>query len=332
MKRIYKVYKKTVSIVNETPTAMYENLVGSRKGFLLESYDKNYDRYTFLGEPEELISSEGESLVITKKSGEREVRRGNPLALLKEYYDEFEIHKENDELNFSGGLVGNVGYDFIRYSEKLPEKNPDEIGIETIQLMLMKAFIVMDYVAETLTAVVLEEETEEGRKRAGVTAEELIRRAMHPERTEGGCDSRCEADTGHGSEEAEQPEGGKRDGVIRKKSDTPETYSAKVEKIRHYIREGHIFQTVLSQRWTVETGRDGFSLYKELRELNPSPYLYYFQFGNFEVIGSSPEMLVKQQGKRVFTCPIAGTRPRGKTAEEDEALRRELLADEKERA
>lgn len=332
MKRIYKVYKKTVSIVNETPTAMYENLVGSRKGFLLESYDKNYDRYTFLGEPEELISSEGESLVITKKSGEREVRRGNPLALLKEYYDEFEIHKENDELNFSGGLVGNVGYDFIRYSEKLPEKNPDEIGIETIQLMLMKAFIVMDYVAETLTAVVLEEETEEGRKRAGVTAEELIRRAMHPEQTEGGCDSRCEADTGHGMKEAAQPEGGKRDGVIRKKSDTLAAYSAKVEKIRHYIREGHIFQTVLSQRWTVETGRDGFSLYKELRELNPSPYLYYFQFGDFEVIGSSPEMLVKQQGKRVFTCPIAGTRPRGKTAEEDEALRRELLADEKERA
>ncbi len=355
MKRIYKVYKKTVSIVNETPTAMYENLVGSRKGFLLESYDKNYDRYTFLGEPEELISSEGDSLVITKKSGEREVRRGNPLALLKEYYDEFEIHKENDELNFSGGLVGNVGYDFIRYSEKLPEKNPDEIGIETIQLMLMKAFIVMDYVAETLTAVVLEKETEEGRKRAGVTAEEMIRRAMHPERTEGGCDSRCEEDTGHVTKEVAQPEGGcericaeedtqrktektalaegaKRDGVIRKKSDTPEAYSAKVEKIRHYIREGHIFQTVLSQRWTVETGRDGFSLYKELRELNPSPYLYYFQFGDFEVIGSSPEMLVKQQGKRVFTCPIAGTRPRGKSEEEDEALRRELLADEKERA
>ena len=98
MKRIYKVYKKTVSIVNETPTAMYENLVGSRKGFLLESYDKNYDRYTFLGEPEELISRRGSRL--SSQSGEREVRRGNPLALLKEYYDEFEIHKENDELNF----------------------------------------------------------------------------------------------------------------------------------------------------------------------------------------------------------------------------------------
>ena len=312
MKRIYKVYKKTVSIVNETPTAMYENLVGSRKGFLLESYDKNYDRYTFLGEPEELISSEGESLVITKKSGEREVRRGNPLALLKEYYDEFEIHKENDELNFSGGLVGNVGYDFIRYSEKLPEKNPDEIGIETVQLMLMKEFIVVDHVAETLTAVILESDDETGKETAAKKAAELIKTAMQEQKE---------------SEVRLFP-----DGVITKKSDTLEEYSEKVNKIKQYIRDGHIFQTVLSQRWTIATGQDGFDLYCELRELNPSPYLYYFNFGDFEVIGSSPEMLVKQQGNRVFTCPIAGTRPRGKTKEEDDRLHRELLADEKERA
>ena len=312
MKRIYKVYKKTVSIVNETPTAMYENLVGSRKGFLLESYDKNYDRYTFLGEPEELISSEGESLVITKKSGEREVRRGNPLALLKEYYDEFEIHKENDELNFSGGLVGNVGYDFIRYSEKLPEKNPDEIGIETVQLMLMKEFIVVDHVAETLTAVILESDDETGKETAAKKAAELIKTAMQEQKE---------------SEVRLFP-----DGVITKKSDTLEEYSEKVNKIKQYIRDGHIFQTVLSQRWTIATGQDGFDLYCELRELNPSPYLYYFNFGDFEVIGSSPEMLVKQQGNKVFTCPIAGTRPRGKTKEEDDRLHRELLADEKERS
>ena len=105
-----------------------------------------------------------------------------------------------------------------------------------------------------------------------------------------------------------------------------------VEQIKQYIRDGHIFQTVLSQRWTIATGQDGFDLYCELRELNPSPYLYYFNFGDFEVIGSSPEMLVKQQGNKVFTCPIAGTRPRGKTKEEDDRLHRELLADEKERA
>lgn len=315
MKRVLKVYKKTVSIVNETATEMYENLVGAGKGFLLESYDKNYDRYTFLGaEPEEIITAEDNALIITKRGGEVERRSGNPLLLLKEYYDEFDIRKENDELNFSGGLVGNVGYDFIRYTERIPEDNPDEIGIGTIQLMLMKEFILVDHVAETLTAVVLAEDTEEGKMQALEKAAELIRRAMQK------------------VEKVAEKKEIIRDGIICKKSDTLESYSAKVERIKHYIREGHIFQTVLSQRWTVETGQEGFDFYKELRELNPSPYLYYFNFGSFEIIGSSPEMLVKQQGKRVFTCPIAGTRPRGKTPEQDEALKQELLADEKERA
>lgn len=313
MKRIYRVYKKTVSIVNETATGMYRNLVGKKKGFLLESYDKNYDRYTFFGvEPEEIISSKGQSLVITKKDGIKDIRKGNPLVLLKEYYNEFEIRKDNEELNFSGGLVGSVGYDFVRYSEVLPEENPDEIGIETIQLMLMKEFIVVDHVAETLTAVILESDDEAGKAAAEKKAAKLIETAM---------------------QEQKEPEVRLvPDGVITKKSDTLEEYSRKVNKIKQYIRDGHIFQTVLSQRWTIETGQDGFDLYCELRELNPSPYLYYFNFGDFEVIGSSPEMLVKQQGKRVFTCPIAGTRPRGKTKEEDDALHKELLADEKERA
>lgn len=313
MKRIYKVYKKTVSIVNETATGMYRNLVGEKKGFLLESYDKNYDRYTFFGaEPEELISSKGNALVITKRDGSSEVREGNPLELLKEYYNEFEIRKENDELNFSGGLVGSVGYDFIRYTEQLPDENLDEIGIETIQMMLMKEFILVDHVAETLSAIVLEADNEEGRLLAMQKAEEMIGEAMEGENKE---------------EQNFSP-----DGVIVKKSDTLEEYSRKVEQIKNYIREGHIFQTVLSQRWAIETGQSGFTLYEKLRELNPSPYLYYFNFGEFEIIGSSPEMLVKQQGKRVFTCPIAGTRPRGKTKEEDKRLSEELLADEKERA
>lgn len=180
MKRIYRVYKKTVSIVNETSTGMYENLVNMKNGtpqlgFLLESYDKNYDRYTFMGaDPEEIISSEKNALVIRKRDGRKEVREGNPLERLREYYSEFEIRKSNDELNFSGGLVGNIGYDFIRYTEDLPEKNPDEIGISTIQMMLMKEFIVVDHVAETLTAVVLETDDEEGKKRAEEKAEQNI--------------------------------------------------------------------------------------------------------------------------------------------------------------
>ncbi|WP_075721386.1 anthranilate synthase component I [Roseburia sp. 499] len=314
MKRILRVYKRTVSIVNETAIGMYEKLAGGKKGFLLESYDKNYDRYTIFGaEPEEIITSRGNALVI-KHGEQEEVREGNPLELLKEYYNEFEIRKDVDGLSFNGGLVGNLGYDFVRYSEQLPDENPDEIGIETVQMILMTKFIVVDHVAETLTAVVLEEDSEEGKKRAKMLADEMIQEVRTV-----GSQKNTERKFVH-------------DGKIVKKSDTLEQYSKKVEKIKEYIREGHIFQTVLSQRWTIETGQEGFELYKELRELNPSPYLYYFNYGGFEVIGSSPEMIVKQQGGRVFTCPIAGTRKRGKDVEEDAVLKADLLGDEKERA
>lgn len=316
--RKLRVYKKTVSIVNETAIGMYENVVGSKKGFLLESYDKNYDRYTFFGaEPDEIIQSRGNSLVITRKNGAEEIREGNPLEKLKEYYSEFEIIKENDELNFSGGLVGNLGYDFIRYAEVLPDNNPDEIGIETVQLMLMTRFLVVDHVAETLTAIVLDEDSEAGKEGAMLIADELIQRARKDN-----VDNRSDAPKNKFVH----------DGVIVKQSDTLEEYSSKVNKIKEYIKEGHIFQTVLSQRWTIETKQSGFDLYKELRELNPSPYLYYFNYGDFEVIGSSPEMIVKRQGNRVFTCPIAGTRKRGRNPEEDKLIKQDLLSDEKEKA
>ena len=276
MKRRLRVYKKTVSIVNETATGMYESLTGDKKGFLLESYDKNYDRYTFFGcEPEEIITSKGNSLVIQKADGSEEIREGNPLERLKEYYSEFDIVKDNEELSFSGGLVGNLGYDFVRYAEVLPDNNPDEIGIETIQMMLMTKFIMVDHVAETLTGVVLGEDSEAGRKAALEEAEAMITKAR-----------------AHAGEQ--KPKTFVHDGVIVHQSDTLEQYCEKVDKIKHYIKEGHIFQTVLSQRWTVQTGQSGFDLYKELRELNPSPYLYYFNFGDFEIIGSSPEMIVKQ--------------------------------------
>ncbi len=315
MKRILKVYKKTTSIINETPTRMYWNLAGDKKGFLLESYDKNYDMFTLFGaEPEEIITSRRQALVISRADGSEEVREGNPHDLLKAYYDEFEIRKENDELAFSGGLVGNLGYDYVRYTEQLPDDNPDEIGIETIQMMLMTRFLVMDHIAETMTAVVLEEDSAEGKARALQTAEELLRKALTTRKADST------------KEEALH------DGRIVDRTDSPEEYGRKVERIKYYIREGHVFQTVVSQRWTIETGQSGFALYRQLRELNPSPYLYYFNYGDFEVIGSSPEMIVKQQGKRVYTCPIAGTRPRGATQEEDIALTEELLADEKELA
>lgn len=177
--RNLKAYKKTVSVVNESAMSMYENLGREKIGFLLESYDKDYDRYTFMGvEPEELIQSRWQSIVITKRDGSTEVMEGNPVDKLKEYCNLFHVEKEAGELAFGGGLVGSLGYDYIRYTEELPDDNPDEIGIETIQLMLTTRFIVVDHVAETLSGVVLDEPTEEGKKRALKEAEELIDRAL----------------------------------------------------------------------------------------------------------------------------------------------------------
>ena len=315
MKRRLRAYRKTVSIVNEKAISMFEGIARNKKCFLLESYDKEYDRYSFFGiDPEEIISSKGRSLTITKADGSVEVREGNPLELLKEYYDEFEVVKDEGELAMIGGLVGSLAYDFIRYSEDLPDDDPDDIGIETIQLMLTKEFIIIDHRAETMTGVALEEDTEEGRAIGEQKAADLV------------------ALVRSNMKDSETPQKFVHDGRIVHKTDTLEEYSAKVDRIKHYIKEGHIFQTVLSQRWTIETEHDGLTLYKELRELNPSPYLYYFNFGDFEIIGSSPEMLVKQTDNKVFTCPIAGTRRRGRDEEEDQLLRDELLQDEKERA
>lgn len=314
MKRIRRAYTKTVSIINETAVDIYHSFVGKQIGFLLESYDKNYDRYVFMGkDPEELISSGKDRLVIHRKDGNHTELSGNPMDLLKAYYSDFEIRQEEGiPLAFAGGLVGALGYDFVRYREKLPDNNPDEIGIGTIQLMLVTEFLSIDHMAETMTAVVIEEDNEEGKKRAQSRLEAMMEEALSGEKKE---------------KTPFVP-----DGRIIRQSDTPEQYAAKVEKIKKYIVDGHVFQTVLSQRWTVETGQDGFAMYQELREINPSPYMYYFNFGEFEIIGSSPEMVVKHRDRVVTTCPIAGTRPRGSSPEEDKMLEKSLLADPKERA
>ncbi len=312
--RRLKAYRKTISIVNETTVELYENLVGRENGFLLESYDKFNGRYSIFGKkPEAIITSSRDGLIIHKSNGEVTVKEGNPYIRLKEFYSEFHVEKEDGDLAFAGGLVGSIGYDFIRYVEELPDTNEDAIGIETIQLMLVTEFVVIDHEAETLSGVVLEEDTKEGRIRAAGRIQTLLVETMN------GCHH-------------ESKEEFIQDGIIIEKTDSIDQYGKKVERIKEYIKEGHIFQTVLSQRWTVQTKQDGFTLYKRLRVLNPSPYLYYFKFSDFEIIGSSPEMLVKKTGEKVQTCPIAGTRKRGSTKEDDERLKKELLEDEKERA
>ena len=200
MKKVLRAYKKTVSIVNETAIWMYENLGSDRIGFLMESNEKESGKYTFMGvDPQALVQSQKDGLVITENNGNVTKLKGNPLVLLKEYFSSFEVHSDD--------------------TENLPDDNEDEIGIETIQLMLALKFIAIDHMAETVTAVVLDEDNEEGKKRALAEAEKLIDEA----RTPGNENKKsCEIKNHH-------------DGVIIKKSDTLEQYSEKVNKIKEYI-------------------------------------------------------------------------------------------------
>lgn len=314
-----KAFKKTVSIVAETAVDIYKSYVGSEVGFLLESYDKNNDRYVFLGRnPEALITSNHDKgLCIRWNDGRVEMLDGNPVELLKKFYSRYDIVKEEGDFPFLGGLVGAFGYDYVRYQEVLPDNNPDEIGLDTIQLMLVTEYITIDLVAQTMSFVTIQDCTKQGEALAQTRLNELSNTVKHAYASYMAKDKAIDT---------------QKDGVIVNRTDTLEQYSEKVEKIRAYIREGHIFQTVLAQRWTVQTQTDGFTLYERLREKNPSPYMYYLKFPEFEVIGSSPEMIVKEKRGIVETCPIAGTRPRGKDDAMDAALIKDLLADEKERA
>lgn len=314
-----RAYKKTVSIVTETAVDIYQSYVGEKTGFLLESYDKDNGRYVFLGRnPEAILTSNGDQgLLIQYVDGRREELQGNPVELLKTFYSRYEITKEEGELPFLGGLVGAFGYDYVRYQEVLPDANPDEIGLDTIQLMLVMEYITIDHVAETMTFVTLKDDNKQGQEEAEIRLQQMAEEVKNAYEIFQNQKKQLDLE---------------RDGIVIKRSDTLPEYCEKVEKIKHYIREGHIFQTVLSQRWTVDSGKNGFILYQRLRERNPSPYMYYFKFPTFEVIGSSPEMIVKEKRGIVETCPIAGTRPRGKDEAQDELLIQDLLADEKERA
>lgn len=351
-KRKMKIYMKTVEFaVDDQAIQIYKNYVGNSNGFMLESYEEinqvnneaDYDnihnitnaknnRFTIIGsDVDEIIHSDKNSLVIEKKDGEKEVRKGNPYKLLKQYYEEFDIlnledFKKETNFNFSGGLVGSLGFDFIRYIDKIPNTLEDKLGIERIQLMFSSRILVIDHYKRTLNAIVLYDPYSHKEKNISTVADYMIIKARF------GKEIKEENDILNTENYKNFDKQGIIDGKLIDASDTLESYTKKVKKIKEYIRDGHVFQTVLSQRWTVATRRDGLEIYEQLRKQNPSPYMFYFKFPEFEIIGSSPEMLVKQKNDKVFTCPIAGTRKRGQSYEEDMQLEKELISDEKEQA
>ena len=307
-----------------TPVSAYLRVAqGARYSFLLESVEggEKIARYTFAGaHPEEVFRYAGGACVL--ESANRMVwEERDPISFLRAHIQRFRPVRVPGLPPLVAGAIGYFSYDMVRLIERLPKRLRDEIGLYDAMLMFYRGLIAFDHVQHRLW-IVRNVYTEGGRSlRAKYNAAvKEIRRTR---------------------ELLDKPVEGEARGVASKNGLRPlkvesnfgrNEYLEAVRKSKKYIRAGDIFQVVISQRFSAKTKSAPFDIYRELRALNPSPYLFYLQLNDVYVVGSSPEMLVKVQGRDAFYRPIAGTRWRGKDEAEDARLEQEMLASEKERA
>jgi len=219
---------------------------------------------------------------------------------------------------FAGGAVGFFGYDCVRAVEHLAEPNPDPVGLPDMALMLSDVIVAFDHLRHTVTILANAYVDEDGGVQAAhARAVESIREVR--ERLAGPLPR-------------PSPASSRREGPVFESNMPREAFEAMVARIVEYVHAGDAFQVVPSQRWSAPSPVESFSIYRGLRAVNPSPYMYFLDFEDFQIVGASPEPLVTVSGRHVSTRPIAGTRPRGTSADEDQRIAAELLADEKERA
>ena len=312
----------------ETPVSAFLKLRGDGPGFLLESAEQGgrLGRYSFLGFLPQLLLrwSDGELLEwtgddVSSALGEptRRTPAPDPYAAVAERIGAMKP-VAGAELPFPGAAVGLFGYDLVRTVEPLGPPNPDPLGLPDLALMVPEVIVSFDHHRHEVSIVALAlvgEDVDAAYERAASlieeTRERLRREVPRPAA-------------------ADRPEPA---GQVEWESNMPrERFEANVERIVEYIRAGDAYQVVPSQRFSAACPVDAFSIYRGLRAVNPSPYMYFLDFGDFEIAGASPEPLVKVSGGRVETRPIAGTYPRGESEEEDRANAERLLADPKERA
>ncbi|HUZ29231.1 MAG TPA: anthranilate synthase component I [Solirubrobacteraceae bacterium] len=290
----------------ETPVSAFLKLRGEGPSFLLESADQGrVGRYSFIGfKPRSVLRwSLGEP--------------GDPYALAAAELERFHPAPLPELPPFAGGAVGMFAYDLVRTVEPLGDPNPDPVGVPDLALMLSDALVVFDHLKHTITVL------------ANVYADEDLD-ASYAAALETIAEVRAQL-AGPVPRQAREAAGAPAVPSFESNM-SRERFEAVVARIIDYIRAGDAYQVVPSQRWSAPVGVEAFSIYRGLRAVNPSPYMYYLDFGDFEIAGASPEPLITVNGRQVSTRPIAGTRPRGATLDEDRRLAEELLADPKERA
>ena len=303
----------------DTPLSVYLKLANRPFSYLLESVQggERFGRYSIIGLPAHTrLTVRGRQVTIDTDAGIVEAQEtADPLAFIEAFQARFKVALLHSELRFVGGLTGYFGYDTVRYIEPRLQRtqNPDTLGTPDILLMLSEEIAVVDNLSGKLYLIVY---ADPGVSDAYALAQQrlqTLRRAL-----------RAPVDIPEfiPSNEALQPQ-----------SEFPENeYLAAVARAKQYILDGDLMQVQISQRIRLPFAAPPLNLYRALRSINPSPYMFYLHLGDFQIVGASPEILVRLEQDTVTLRPIAGTRRRGATPEEDRALEAELLADPKERA
>lgn len=311
----------------DTPLSVYLKLArnddGNRRySYLFESVQgsEKWGRYSMIGLPCRTVLRVTGKSVSVERDGKlvEEAEEDDPLAFVEKFTDRYSVPEIDGLPRFTGGLVGYFGYETIRYIEpRLGSlEKPDAIGAPDILLMVSDEVVVFDNLLGKLYVVIhVNPEIDDAFNKANQRLDELVQRlstTLPPARPGSDHKKIIESDF---KSEFNQPE-----------------YEAAVERARQYIREGDIMQVVLSQRLSIPFSAPPLDLYRALRTLNPSPYMYFVELGDFQIVGSSPEILVRLEDDEVTVRPIAGTRRRGHNEQEDKAMEVELLADPKELA
>lgn len=315
------VYREILADM-ETPVSAFRKIDDGKTAFLLESIEggEKWARYSFLGSgPSRVYRCRGRYFEVASAgevvdSGEVD----NPIDKLRELMAVYRPVELDDLPRFFGGAVGYLGYDMVRFIEDLPDTNPRQIDGWDACFMFTERLLIFDNMRQKIKLVSnvhLQEGDDPSVAYAHAQQQiaemlELLRQPLALQ-----CD--------------EEDQDGKQD---LQANFTREGFKQAVERCKEYIRAGDIFQVVISQRFSGVLKSDPFDIYRALRTINPSPYMFFLRFGDSVVVGASPEVLVRKEGRQVDVRPIAGTLPRGKTREEDLALEKQLLADPKERA
>lgn len=312
----------------DTPLSSYLKLADGPYSFLFESVQggEKWGRYSIIGLPCRTVLKIFANRVIIEVDGEisEEFEREDPLEYVKEFQKRFRVAPLDDGARFSGGLVGYFGYDTVRYIEpKLRDSTPtDTIGNPDILLMVSEEVLVFDNLAGTLSLILnVDPQQPDALARAHKRLDELVEKLPQPAPTLAPINLEAAVMNLEQLPIHEQDF----------KSDfTQAEYEAAVERVKAYTLDGDVMQTVPSQRMSIPFRAAPINLYRALRNLNPSPYMYYLKLDDFYVVGSSPEILARVEAGMITVRPIAGTRRRGRTEEEDLAMEAELLSDPKE--